>query len=87
MAKKTTLPEWDRLVAPILQRITASALICRDRARSITLEVAILQSRPDWLTRAQDTMKDARKELQEALARIESAEAAYKAIEVERDDD
>ena len=87
MAKKTTLREWDQLVAPILQRITTSALICRDRARSITLEVAILQSRPEWLTKAQDTMKEAKRELQEALARIESAEKAYQAIEVERDDD
>ena len=87
MAKKTTLREWDQLVAPILQRITSSALICRDRARSITLEVAILQSRPAWLTKAQDTMKEAKRELQEALARIESAEKAYQAIEVERDDD
>ena len=87
MAKKTTLTEWDQLVAPILQRITASALICRDRARSITLEVAILQSRPAWLTKAQGAMKDARQELQEALARIEAAEKAYQAIEVERDDE
>lgn len=87
MAKKTTLREWDQLVAPILQRIANSALICRDRARSITLEVAILQSRPEWLTKAQHTMKEAKKELQEALARIESAEKAYQAIEVERDDD
>ena len=87
MSKKTTLSEWDQLVAPILQRITSSALICRDRARSITLEVAILQSRPDWLTKAQDTMREAKKELQEALARIESAEKAYQAIEVERDNE
>lgn len=83
----TSLPKWDKAIAPILQRITASAVICRDRARSITLEVAILQSRPEWLSKAQDAMREARQELQEALARIESAEAAYKAMKREQDDE
>lgn len=87
MAKKTALPDWDQLVAPALRRIEANAGVCRDRACSVTAEVAVLQSRPQWLTKAQVTLQEAKKELQEALARIEAAEKAYQAIEVEQNDE
>jgi hypothetical protein len=88
MAKKTIpLPDWDQLVAPVLHRIENNAIICRDRARHITSELTYLMSRPAWLTRAQAELGSAKKELQEALARIEAAEKMYVAIQAEEQDD
>ncbi len=71
-----TLTYWDQKVSPQLQFIAAGAEMVARRAR-------MLPCRPEWQTRAQAELVEARKALETALAEIIAAEVIYETMPME----
>lgn len=68
----STLDYWDTHIKPYLSRI-------RLRSAGLRYDVRALAAKPNFETMARDDLADVRRELERALARIDSAIAGYDA--------
>lgn len=74
-----TLQDWDREIAPHLQRIEALAESVSRNAQYVKLAVMELPRRPDWQTRSRAALDDAGARLFSAMKQIHDARELYDA--------
>lgn len=81
---KSTLTSWDREIAPYLRLIESAGKRVVSGAHDIGRALPMLRTRPEFLTRAEDSLADAEKKLAEVLAQVQAARAQYAALPVQR---
>lgn len=55
----SSLPDWDRSIAPLLRRIEELGYQVQSRALDLDDTVNLLRTRPDWTTRAKHELEQA----------------------------
>lgn len=79
-----SLTSWDREIAPYLRLIEGASKRVVSDGHDVKRAVAVLRSRPEFLTRAEDCLEQAEEKLLATLADIRAARASYATIPTER---
>jgi hypothetical protein len=77
-----TLQQWDREVAPYLHIIERTSREVVSLTEQMEHAIQLLQSFPDWLTKAADELERAEQEAIAALVRVGRARARYAALPI-----
>ena len=74
------LDQWDREIAPYLNTLELAARRAKGGAQDMRLSIRMLTSRPPWLARSADALKQAEAALTDTLERVREARKAYDAL-------
>ena len=79
-----SIANWDREVAPYLRAIESASERIENATREIHHALLVLQSRPDFETRAQAALEGCRSSLDAVITRLGESASRYEQLPVTR---